>query len=109
LILSFIVAVVGFYTFYSKGKPRDQMEDTSSLITTGLFKYIRHPLYLSLILLGFGILAKNARLIQWIFALINFVSMILTAKVEEKEMTLKFGDNYKEYMKKTKMFIPFIF
>lgn len=85
------------------------MEDTSSLITTGLFKYIRHPLYLSLILLGFGILAKNAGLIQWIFSLINFFSMILTAKVEEKEMILKFGDDYKEYMKKTKMFIPFIF
>lgn len=85
------------------------MEDTSSLITTGFYKYIRHPLYLSLILLGFGVLAKNPGLIQWIFALINFIALILTAKVEEKEMILKFGNDYKEYMKKSKMFIPFIF
>lgn len=85
------------------------MEDTSSLITTGLFKYIRHPLYLSLILMGFGILAKNTGIIQWILALINFGAIILTAKVEEKEMMLKFGDDYKKYMEKTKMFIPYIF
>jgi protein-S-isoprenylcysteine O-methyltransferase Ste14 len=109
LILSFIVAVVGFYTFYSKGKPADQMEDTSSLITTGLYNYIRHPLYLSLILMGFGILSKDAGIIQWIFALINFIALILTARVEEKEMIMKFGDDYNKYMKRTKMFIPFIF
>jgi len=109
LILSFIVAVVGFYIFYSKGKPADQMEDTSSLITTGLYNYIRHPLYLSLILMGFGILAKDAGIIQWIFTLINFIALILTARVEEKEMIMKFGDDYNKYMKRTKMFIPFIF
>lgn len=84
------------------------MEDTTSLIVTGLFKYIRHPLYLSLILGGFGVLAKNDGYIQWILALINLISMIITAKVEEKEMIRKFGDEYLVYMKKTKMFIPFI-
>jgi protein-S-isoprenylcysteine O-methyltransferase Ste14 len=104
-----MVAVVGFNTFYSKGKPKDQLEDTTKLITSGLFKYIRHPLYLSLILLGFGIMAKHAGPAQWILALVNFVALILTARVEEKEMIMKFGDDYKKYMEKTKMFIPFIF
>lgn len=108
LFLSIVIAVSGFYTFYSKGKPSDGMEDTTSLIVTGLFKYIRHPLYLSLILGGFGVLAKNDGYIQWILALINLISMIITAKVEEKEMIRKFGDEYLVYMKKTKMFIPFI-
>lgn len=109
LILSIFAAASGFYTFYSKGKPRDQMEDTTKLISTGLFKYIRHPLYLSLMLGGFGILAKDYGYIQWILALTNFISLIITAKVEEKEMIKKFGDDYIDYMKHTKMFIPFIF
>jgi len=85
------------------------MEDTTKLISTGLFKYIRHPLYLSLMLGGFGILAKDYGYIQWILALTNFISLIITAKVEEKEMIKKFGDDYIDYMKHTKMFIPFIF
>ena len=109
LILSILVAVIGFQTFYSRGKPKDQMEDTSRLITTSLYKYIRHPLYLSLILVGFGVLAKNCGYLQWLFAVINFVAIILTAKAEEKEMMVKFGDDYREYMKRTKMFVPFVF
>lgn len=109
LISSLLVAAIGFHTFYSKGKPGDQMEDTSSLITTGMYKYIRHPLYLSLILMGFGILAKSPGPVQWILALINFIALVLTARIEEKEMIMKFRDDYKKYMEKTKMFIPFIF
>ncbi len=34
--------------------------------------------------------------------------LIATAKVEEKENVLKFGDQYVAYMKKTKMFVPFL-
>jgi protein-S-isoprenylcysteine O-methyltransferase Ste14 len=109
LILSILVAVIGFRTLYSKGKPTDQMENTTVLITTGIYKYIRHPMYLSLMLAGFGILAKDCGYLQWIIAATNFIALILTARLEEKEMLVKFGDDYKAYMKKTKMFIPFIF
>ncbi len=109
LILSILVAAVGFQTLYSKGKPTDQMENTSVLITTGVYKYIRHPMYLSLMLVGFGVMAKDCGYLQWIIAAINFIALILTARVEEKEMLAKFSDNYETYMKKTKMFIPFIF
>jgi protein-S-isoprenylcysteine O-methyltransferase Ste14 len=39
---------------------------------------------------------------------INLIAVWLTALTEEKEMVNKFGEPYKEYMKETKMFIPFI-
>jgi protein-S-isoprenylcysteine O-methyltransferase Ste14 len=109
LILSILVAAIGFQTLYSKGKPTDQMENTSKLITTGVYKYIRHPMYLSLILVGFGVLAKDCGYLQCFFAIINFIALIFTARVEEKEMIIKFGEDYRIYMKKTKMFIPFVF
>jgi protein-S-isoprenylcysteine O-methyltransferase Ste14 len=107
--LSIIVAGAGIRIFFLEGKPKDQLEDTSRLIITGLYKYIRHPMYLSLMLAGFGVLAKDYGLTQWLFASVNFIALILTARVEEKEMLIKFGNDYKEYMKNTKMFIPFIF
>jgi protein-S-isoprenylcysteine O-methyltransferase Ste14 len=43
-----------------------------------------------------------------ILGVINLLSVFFTALAEEKEMIEKFGEPYKEYMKETKMFIPFI-
>jgi protein-S-isoprenylcysteine O-methyltransferase Ste14 len=108
LLSSIFCAFFGFYLLYKKGKPEGQIENTANLVTSGLYKYIRHPLYLSLMLVGFGILLKNIEFIQIILASINIVSLVFTAKVEEKEMTKKFGNEYLDYMKKTKMFFPYI-
>jgi len=108
LLASLIFAVWGFVLLYRMGKPEGHMERTTKLVTTGLYGYIRHPLYLSLILGGFGVMAKDPGYIQILLAIINFISLIFTARVEEKEMIIKFGDEYREYMKKTKMFFPFI-
>jgi len=84
------------------------MENTTNLINTGLYKYIRHPLYLSLMLLGFGALLKNIDILKISLSVINIIALICTVKVEENEMINRFGNEYIEYMKKTKMFIPFI-
>jgi len=108
LIMSLTVAAWGFAVFYTRGKPEDQMEKTTALITTSIYRYIRHPLYLSLILAGFGAMAKDPGLLQVILALVNFAAMFFTARVEEKEMKARFGQAYSDYMKKTRMFFPFV-
>jgi len=109
LISSIICAFFGFYLLYKRGKPEGQIENTTNLVTTGLYKYIRHPLYLSLMLGGFGVLLKDIGYTQIFLAFINFISLVFTAKVEEKEMIKKFGAEYVDYIKKTKMFFPYIF
>jgi protein-S-isoprenylcysteine O-methyltransferase Ste14 len=102
------VASFGFYLFYRHGKPADGMEETTTLITSGFYRYIRHPLYLSLILGGFGVMMKDLKWLSVILALINLLALYLTAKVEEKEMIKRFGQDYEEYMCTTKMFIPYV-
>jgi len=42
-----------------------------------------------------------------LLAIINFIALFLTARVEEGEMINKFGDDYRGYMKQTKMFFSF--
>ncbi|MBI5008326.1 MAG: isoprenylcysteine carboxylmethyltransferase family protein, partial [Bacteroidia bacterium] len=91
------------------GKPDSNFENTSVLVKSGIYGYIRHPLYLSIFLLGTGIMLKDAGPLQIILGIINTIAIILTALVEEKEMITKFGDEYREYMKETKMFIPKVF
>ena len=95
---------------YKMGKPTEgHLERTTKIVSTGLYGYIRHPLYLSLILLGFGAMAKDPGYPQIILAVINFIALYLTCRAEEGEMINKFGDEYREYMKRTKMFVPFVF
>lgn len=108
LILSAYFGIAGFVLLKRKGRPGKDFENTTVLVKSGIYGYIRHPLYFSLFLLGTGIMFKNLSTISLIAALVNFVSLFITAKVEEKEMTARFGDAYAEYMKETKMFIPFL-
>jgi protein-S-isoprenylcysteine O-methyltransferase Ste14 len=78
------------------------------IVETGIYRYIRHPLYASLVLLGFGIFFKNITWMTAVCAVINLLALAATAKTEEGEMLQKFGDGYARYRKKRKMFIPFV-
>jgi protein-S-isoprenylcysteine O-methyltransferase Ste14 len=108
LILSFYVVTTGYLLLKRKGKPDSNFENTSLLVKSGIYGYIRHPLYLSVFLLGTGVMLKNPESLQLLLGTINLVAVYFTARIEENEMIAKFGDAYQEYMKETKMFIPFI-
>ena len=109
LILSLLMALIGFGLLRSKGKAAGTFENTTRLITSGIYRYIRHPLYLSLLLLGTGAMMKDPGLIQCLIGGINAIAVYLTARAEEGEMIQRFGDQYMQYKRKSKMFIPFIF
>jgi len=85
------------------------VEKTTKLVSTGIYRYIRHPFYSSLLFLGWGIFLKNVNWIGALLAMINTVLLTVTAKIEESENIQYFGNRYREYMKQTKMFIPYIF
>ena len=108
LIFSIYPVTAGFILLKREGKPDNNFENTSVLVKSGVYGYIRHPLYLSVVLLGTGIMLKYPGTIQLILGAINMVALFLTALVEEKEMIARFGDEYRQYMKETKMFIPFV-
>ena len=108
LILSIYVVIAGFTLLKRKGKPDSNLENTSLLVKAGIYGYIRHPLYFSIFLLGTGVMLKDTGSVQIVLGIINLIAIYLTAKIEEKEMITKFGDDYQAYMKETKMFIPYI-
>jgi protein-S-isoprenylcysteine O-methyltransferase Ste14 len=83
-------------------------EKTTELIETGIFKYIRHPLYSSLLFLTWGIYLKNTTGLLMVISLSSSAFLYLTARFDEKECTAFFGEKYRDYMKRTKRFIPFV-
>jgi protein-S-isoprenylcysteine O-methyltransferase Ste14 len=117
LVISLVLISQGIWLFRKKGNidsdRRDPalvgVEKTTKLVTTGVYHYIRHPFYSSLLSLGWGVLLKNPSWIGVLLALANTACLTVTAKIEEGENIQYFGDIYQAYMKQTKMFIPFIF
>jgi len=108
LIASIVMVSSGFYMLRMFGRPKDVIDDTAVLVTRGIYKYIRHPLYSSLILLAWGTFLKDITPISSTLALVASSLPVVMAKIEEKENIQKFGDKYLSYTKTTKMFIPFI-
>jgi protein-S-isoprenylcysteine O-methyltransferase Ste14 len=92
-----------------EGEELFNFEKTTELITTGIYKYIRHPLYSSLLFLTWGTYFKNTDLILFIVALSSSVFLYLTSRIDEKECKVYFGEKYNEYIKRSNMFIPFLF
>ena len=85
-------------------------EKTTELVDTGLYKFIRHPLYGSLIFLTWGIYFKHITSIALLMiSILATILFYVTAKFDEKECIQYFGEKYKNYMSRSKMFIPFIF
>ena len=108
LLGSIIMAIQGFYLLHTIGRPTKGIEDTTMLVKTGIYKYIRHPLYSSLILIAWGALLKDIALLSAILVTLATIFSVATAMVEEKENLQRFGEEYASYMKSTKRFLPFL-
>jgi len=79
------------------------------LIRHGVYKYIRHPGYLGELLLYFSVPLLFHSLYGF-FVMVFLIPLILyRIRVEEKMLIEKFGDEYRDYMRKSKRFIPYVF
>ena len=117
LFLSVYLVIAGVMMLNKSGKPdsgRDektlfQFEKTSGLVDLGIYKYIRHPLYSSLLFLTWGIFLKQPANLLFVVATLSSLFLYTTALFDEKECLAFFGEQYNSYMKRTKRFIPFVF
>jgi protein-S-isoprenylcysteine O-methyltransferase Ste14 len=117
LIISLFLVIHGFQLLHKIGKPNSNRKDptlvgiekTTRLVLVGAYHYIRHPIYSSGLFGVWGVFFKQPSWLGFSLAVISFFFLTITAKMEEIENIRFFGDAYKSYMKKTKMFIPFVF
>ena len=109
LLCSTVLAAHGFYLLHVIGRPRSGIEDTTTLVMVGAYKYIRHPLYSSLLFFAWGVFFKSLSWLGGVLAIAASAFLLATAKVEELENIRNFGADYRIYMNRTKMFIPFLF
>jgi protein-S-isoprenylcysteine O-methyltransferase Ste14 len=84
-------------------------EKTSTLVTVGAYRYIRHPMYSSLLFAAWGLFFKAPSTASGLLALAAALFLVAAARIEEVEDLRYFGAAYREYMEGTKLFIPFLF
>jgi len=117
LIGSSFLVIHGALLLRKVGKPDSKrksasllsIEKTTELVMVGAFRYIRHPIYGSLLFLAWGVFFKQISWVSVSLAIIATFFLIKTAKKEEVENIHFFGETYRNYKKQTKMFIPFLF
>jgi len=117
LILSLIPLVLGLQQLRQARRAAGQRQDvallefekTTELVTTGVYRTIRHPMYSSLLLVAWGTFFKAPSWPGAVLVVIATGCLIATAKVEERENVRFFGPGYEAHMRRTRMFIPFLF
>ncbi len=108
LILSFIIFSLSFSQLGSNLTPFVYPHEEGSLVTSGIYSIVRHPMYSGLLLFAFGWSMLWGTWLGIIFSVILFLILDRKANREEELLTEKYPRyaNYKAYVKK---FIPFIY
>ena len=84
-------------------------KEDQTLVTTGPYKYVRHPIYTSMILMFIGTILYYGALFVSVYFAILTIDFISRTRKEEAIMIKLFGDEYTDYMKRTKRLIPLIY
>lgn len=99
VILGISIFLIGTI-FYFKWEIFWHKNYKGQLITTGIFQYIRHPHYTSLLIIGFGLAFFFWSTAALTIAIIAIPIMIWSITDEEKLLLKQYGKEYKDYMKK---------
>lgn len=117
-IFGLILVSLGFIQSISARKTLDsnwtdsfeyQIKKEHELITKGIYKYVRHPIYGGILIMINGALIVAGTYTFIVFFLGMLLVLESYAKREENLLTKHFGKKYTEYMKTTKKFIPFVY
>ena len=117
LLISPILAIHALQLLRRLGRPSVQrseaellsFERTSLLVTTGAYRYIRHPMYAALLFLAWGAFLKDTSVASVALVAGASAMLVLTALRDEAECSKHFGAAYADYMKTSKRFVPFLF
>ena len=106
------IALIALYSGYSLGlksySPFSKPSKNNKLVVTGFYKYVRHPIYSSVMIVALVLLLSNPSFPSFvIFAVLIYIQDIKASFEEESLTRIHLG--YTNYKKTTKKFIPFVY
>jgi len=92
------------------GGSRIVIESDHKLITNGLYRFIRHPMYLGFLIIFFGYSLALGSIFMTIVICFTFLLIFKNRiDLEERLLISEFGDKYMKYMERTKKLFPFLY
>lgn len=79
------------------------------LVVSGIYRVVRHPIYLGAILVTLGMPISTASWIALPPMLLLIPLVVYRMGVEERLLLEEFGDDYRAYMERTKRLVPFLY
>lgn len=112
LITQVLAVIVGVFGVFSLQLGKFNIEpipkSSSQLYTAGIYKFIRHPMYLSIFMFFSPIMLLTINLYSWLIFAVLTITLLAKIHFEEKLLQQKFP-KYADYKKNSKKLIPFIF
>ena len=113
-IIGGILILSGFlfhvYSERNHKQAHEKSADIVKIVNNGVFSKIRHPLYLSAIIINLGIALAFGVVLTLLIAMGSIFHWIMTALKEEEFLLQKFGEDYRQYKKNVRWrFLPGIF
>jgi protein-S-isoprenylcysteine O-methyltransferase Ste14 len=99
-----VLVVMGWNVVYRRYWRKEAGQ--GELVTSGIYRYIRHPQYTGFLLITLGMLLDWATLPMLIMWPVMAVLYTRLAKKEEGDMIAEFGQKYVDYMQRTGRFLP---
>lgn len=106
LLILGIAFITALYLFRSGHVVVDREHKPDHVVTSGAFKYVRHPLYLASILVYLGMAVSTLSLFSLVILVPIFIFYNYLASYEEKLLKEKFGEEYRKYKEKTGKWVP---
>lgn len=103
-LLGGLLIFFGWQRIYRQYWSKD--EGKGQLVTTGIYRFIRHPQYTGFLLITFGMLCEWATLPMLVMYPILVWLYVRLARREEADMREEFGPAYDDYRARTGMFLP---
>ncbi len=101
-----VFGISAYFIVRSIGIIFGEVREKPEVIRKGVYELIRHPMYVSEILLYFGLLCLNISLITVGVYLLIIIFLYAICRYEEKILIEHFGEEYKKYMQDVPMWIP---
>ncbi len=106
LVVGVVINLLADRAFSLRGTTVKPFEESAVLVTTGVFRFSRNPMYLGFLLglIGIGLLLGS--LTPWVVIVVFAVLMdVLFIRIEEKMLEERFGQDFLEYRHRTRRWI----
>ena len=109
IVIGFVIIIIAQITLWKYYSSTLVIKENHQLVTHGIYRFVRHPIYLGNVMVFLGIAVYTSSLAGFLTMLCLIPVFLVRIRMEERLLTEEFGDKHRIYKKNTRKLIPFIF